>query len=201
MTSKPQGVGRITDVFLRAKHWQIFALMCVTYVAAGVVLVGLEIKFQEAGTRAASPSLALMLLTEAVWVPFLLSWLGWLATVGFFLNSNLAPEQKLRTGLFRFALVYTVGFLFVGPPLFVEANPPDWIVLPLFLFAIVCLFYLLIFVAKALKTTDLQRPMIMNEYTIELFLLFFLPLGIWLIQPKINRLYAEAQKAAKNPRN
>jgi hypothetical protein len=29
-----------------------------------------------------------------------------------------------------------------------------------------------------------------NDYTLTLFLLFFSLIGIWLIQPRINRLYA-----------
>ena len=58
------------------------------------------------------------------------------------------------------------------------------------LVATFCMFYNLYFVAKSLKLVELQRPVGFYDYSGPLFLLWFFPAGIWVVQPRINRLYA-----------
>lgn len=72
------------------------------------------------------------------------------------------------------------------PPLLVMA-----IIVPLHLFAMFCMFYGLYFNAKMLKTVEEQRELAFSEFSIEFFLLWFFPVGIWNIQPRINAIVAE----------
>jgi hypothetical protein len=65
------------------------------------------------------------------------------------------------------------------------------IVLSLHLFSMFCIFYCLYFCAKALKAAELQRPVTFSDFVGEFFLLWFFPIGVWILQPRINRLAAD----------
>jgi len=64
----------------------------------------------------------------------------------------------------------------------------------LFLFALFCMFYCLNFTAKSLRAVELQRPVVFGDYIIEFIFIWFYPLGVWIIQPRINEIFAEPVK-------
>jgi hypothetical protein len=45
-----------------------------------------------------------------------------------------------------------------------------------------------LFAAKTLKTIELGRLAKINEYAVEAFLIWMVPLGVWFIQPRLNEL-------------
>ncbi|GAB5399901.1 MAG: hypothetical protein Aureis2KO_14860 [Aureisphaera sp.] len=65
------------------------------------------------------------------------------------------------------------------------------IIFPLHLFAMFCMFYQLYFVARTIKTAELQRKAHSGDYIGEFFLLWFYFIGIWIIQPRLNKLIKE----------
>jgi hypothetical protein len=58
----------------------------------------------------------------------------------------------------------------------------------------ICLIYVLYFVAKSLVLTNKRRHVTLGDYAWSLFLLWVSPLGVWMIQPRINQLYAERKR-------
>jgi hypothetical protein len=62
------------------------------------------------------------------------------------------------------------------------------IIIPLHLFSMFCIFYCLYFVSKTFKTAELQRQTTFSDFAGEFFLLWFYPVGIWIVQPKINKM-------------
>ncbi|MFN7651888.1 MAG: hypothetical protein ACK5PC_01575 [Cyclobacteriaceae bacterium] len=62
------------------------------------------------------------------------------------------------------------------------------IIVPMHLFSMFCIFYSLYFVAKTFKTVELQRETAFSDFAGEFFLIWFYPIGIWIIQPKINKI-------------
>jgi hypothetical protein len=54
-----------------------------------------------------------------------------------------------------------------------------------------CLFYCLRFVAKTLTLAETGKPASFYDYAGPFFLLWFYPVGIWIVQPRVNRLYME----------
>jgi len=52
-----------------------------------------------------------------------------------------------------------------------------------------CIFYSLYFIAKELKSVELQKPVTFSDFAGEFFLLWFFPIGIWIIQPRINKIF------------
>jgi hypothetical protein len=53
------------------------------------------------------------------------------------------------------------------------------------------LFCLLYSVSKNLVLAETRKPASFYEYAGPFVLLWFLPVGVWLVQPKVNRLYAK----------
>jgi len=51
-----------------------------------------------------------------------------------------------------------------------------------------CIFYLMYKAAKTIKTAEVQKPVSFGDFAGEFFLLWFFPIGIWFLQPKINKL-------------
>jgi len=73
-----------------------------------------------------------------------------------------------------------------------EVSPPIGNIMPIIpvhLFSVFCIFYCLYFTAKALKAVELQRPVTFGHFADEFFLLWCYPIGIWFIQPRINKLF------------
>ena len=62
------------------------------------------------------------------------------------------------------------------------------IILPLHLLSMFGMFYSLYFVAKTFKTVELQKEVNFGEFAGEFFMLWFYFIGIWIIQPKINKM-------------
>ncbi|TLM91175.1 hypothetical protein [Hymenobacter jeollabukensis] len=106
-------------------------------------------------------------------------------------------------GWFKAALLlpvtYIAGLLVLLALLFrtqsSTAFPPTALlfIVPLHLLSMAGIFYVLRFVAKALKAVEYQRPVEVGDYLGEFFLLWFFPAGIWVIQPRINRLLADTR--------
>lgn len=67
---------------------------------------------------------------------------------------------------------------------------PDWFSIlmgPLTAFGIIYTFYN---VPKSIRSVELGRKVSFKECIIDFLLLFAFPIGVWFIQPRINRLYA-----------
>ncbi|SDD20433.1 hypothetical protein [Williamwhitmania taraxaci] len=66
---------------------------------------------------------------------------------------------------------------------------PNWI--PMTLTPLVCfgIFYTFYNVPKSLKSLEIGRKAKLSEWIIDAILLFAFPIGIWFIQPRLNRIY------------
>ncbi len=181
----------IANLFLRAKHWQMFLLF------AGVAFIGDVVALASSmSAPAQSPEDfgKLGLSFGIVMVLFMFCFLGWFWSMGSFLSSIVQPALKLNTRLFHFALVYPALYVFVFIALFQSSttNPALLaIIFPLHFFAMFCIFYALYFVSKSLVLAETNKPVTFYDYAGPFFLIWFFPVGVWFIQPRINRLYAE----------
>jgi hypothetical protein len=121
---------------------------------------------------------------------FLLAFVAWMGSLGQFLNSILPPELRLRTAFFRFALVYPVFYIFVFFKVFIVPGPIPYlgVFISLHLLGMICMFYDVLFVSKALVLAEKGRPVSFIDYAGPFFLLWFYPIGIWIIQPRVNAL-------------
>jgi hypothetical protein len=183
-----ENVKAIANLFLRAKHWQIFFLLFVVPTFAEFTAIG-AIPTRIRSWNDFGPTGFFFL---GAMVLYMLCVVAWLGSMGSFFGSIVKPELKMKTLFFRFALVYPVFyvpifFLMVIP----DAGVPVLVILPLHLACMVCLFYLLYFVSKNLVLAETGKQVSFYDYAGPFFLLWFYPIGVWIIQPKVNRRYAD----------
>ena len=169
-------MNEIANLFLQAKHWQIFLLLVA---APTVAQAAAPERINDFGTGG--------FVLFAVIAVSLLCLLAWFGSMGLFFRSIVTPELRMGTQFFRFSLVYPLVFV----PIFFFPGIPEAVIGPLQLACTVCLFYLLYFVSRNLVLAETGKPASFYEYAGAFFLLWFFPVGVWFVQPKVNRLYAE----------
>ena len=59
---------------------------------------------------------------------------------------------------------------------------------PLHLFSTFCIFYIIYFVTKTIKTVELQRQVSFSDFSGDFFMIWLYPIGIWTIQPRVNKI-------------
>lgn len=190
-------------LFLKAKHWQLFILM-----------VGLPFLFQiitiiyviatDSPLFAFSTFPIFMLLYVSIFF-------GWFWSIGVGLHKFLPEYHNLKIKKFKIfffiPLIYItllmVSMMYLG--IFSEFPPPDdmigislVLIVPLHLFSIFCMFYMLYFCSKTIKSIELNREVDFSDYAGEFFLLWFYIIGIWILQPKINKIYFEKVNDSPN---
>jgi len=139
------------------------------------------------------PKSVSLIAAELCWVCFVV----WFWSLGSFLDSLVEPDLRLSRPFFRFALAYPLVYMGVFQIIPFEKLTLGYgfAIFPLHLFAMFCVFFDLNFVSKSLALAETGRAVSFYDYAGAFFLLWFFPLGIWFVQPRINRLYANASPA------
>jgi hypothetical protein len=75
---------------------------------------------------------------------------------------------------------------------FQEGNPAlksaIWIIAALHVASMICILVGLRFAAQTFRSVELGRLARFSEYSIEFFLIWFSPVGFWILQPRLNRI-------------
>jgi hypothetical protein len=177
----------LADLFLRAKDWQLFLLLFVIPVVLEVSATG----YIPASIRSWRELRPGGFVHIGLMFAGILCLVAWLWALGSFLNPLQKPGVRLKLPFFRAALIYPPVYTIVFFAVFFTSGPPFQVVLPLHLSAIFCLLYSFYFVARSLVTVNKGKQVSFSDYARVLVLLYFYPIGIWSIQPRINQLYAQ----------
>ena len=199
----------MTNQFLKAKHWQIFLLTFGIPVAIQLIIVAvLVIRFSSGAEQAEQSVFDFMTYMYAAILILLLFFFGWLWSIAVGLQKMI--PQTLRLKVNRFKIFFFIPLIYLS--LFIvlialmmsglsEGHPETLpssakvvflVVFPLHLFSVFCIFYCLWFAAKTFKTAELQQKVSFSDFAGEFFMLWFYPVGVWIIQPKINTLAARS---------
>jgi len=125
---------------------------------------------------------------------------SWLYTLGISLYEKLPGDIPMSLTMFRICgsipVLYTIFLVCLGIYNFLFSNIEVSfnvilmaIIIPLHLLSMFCLFYCIYFIAKALNSVELNRIVTFADFAGDFFLIWFFPVGIWIIQPRINRLF------------
>jgi hypothetical protein len=63
-------------------------------------------------------------------------------------------------------------------------------IVPLHLFAMYCMFYTIWFIAKSIATIENNKVVGFDNYAGNFFLLWFFPIGIWWVHPKVRKIFS-----------
>ena len=195
----------MTQLFLKAKHWQLFLLtfgipMLFQYLVMSTMIANIVSSNQPDPTA---------MLSHMKYLPLIIIlyagvFFGWFWSVITGLQKKLpadAPIKLTRFKIFFFIpLVYLISIsIFMGGIMSEivdeSANPDAGIIggliafiIPLHLFSMFCIFHSIYFAAKTIKTVELQKELSFSDFAGEFFLIWFYPIGIWILQPKSNRM-------------
>ncbi len=189
--------------FLALRHWQLFALQM------GPILVVQLFLFSSLLQTGAAIGSFLRLFAIAL-LFFAGTFFGWLFAVATGLHPRLPAAvpmhlNRLRAALFipAFYLAAVLAYLLNST----TANSSSsqimlltLVMVPLHLLSMASLLYALYFTAKLLKAVELQRPVALADYLGELLMIWFFPIGIWFIQPRVQAIMGAASLGAGPPR-
>lgn len=189
---------------LTAKHWQIFLLLFGAPIVAQMIAIPLMTRRMTlpepiftGGTQEGLLILAILL------TGYLMVYFGWMFAIATELQKLIVPEIHMKVS--KFKVFWTVPLVYFFVLLFLMGSAatskefvgPDEIFGGLFfwfiffhLFAMLGVFYSLYFCAKSLATAEAQKPLRFIEVVPDLVLFWMLPVGIWVLQPRLNKLMA-----------
>jgi hypothetical protein len=98
-----------------------------------------------------------------------------------------------RTALLCPLVVYASLFILAFTT---SAQIPQQAILPLHLLALISFLYLQIFVSKNLVSAETGKSASFSAYLGTSLLIWFWPIGVWFVQPRINRLFAHGPTAS-----
>ena len=191
--------------FLRAKHYQIFLLTIgIPFIFQFSVVLYLMPTVNGGGEIDDETLFSIIKVFPVLMMVFMGVIFGWLYSIGIGLQSKLPEDVKMKVGKFKIfffiPLVYisliSMGMIFLLSNIAFLAGTfaPGVMILVFFLihtFSMFCIFYVLYFAAKTFKTVELQKEVRFSEFAGEFFMLWIFPIGVWILQPKINKMMEE----------
>lgn len=183
------------EKFLKAKHWQIFMLTFGLPFLIQIIMILMTI--------IGNDPMIMMNIFPVIMILFLGGFLGWFWSIGVGLQIKVPNDVKMKVKKFKvFLIIPLIYMLFISISVgsmfnatFTGQEPSPGmigsmvgIIVPLHLFSMFCIFYCLYFVAKTFKTVELQREVTFSDFAGEFFMIWFFPIGIWIVQPKVNKM-------------
>jgi hypothetical protein len=178
----------IGKFFLQGRPWQIFLIV------SGMYLIGqigtfyfLTLSAEDASPPDTRPAAVLTAVLVGVCLSSVFVWLWFLGTS---LNAIVQASQRRSVVALSTAAVLSTSYLIVLLAFLRNARILN-VMGPLGVVPMVCGFYMLSFAANRLSVAETDRTTTFYEYASPFFLLWFFPLGIWFVQPRINRVYMQ----------
>ena len=193
------------EKFLKAKHWQLFLLTFgIPLLFQIVLMITMFANIGSGNNPDVSFMFNYMMFFPIIMILLMATQFGWFWSMAIGLQIKVPENVKMKVKKFKIfffiPLIYLILIsLFIGVTttgMMESGKAPSiavlislvLIIIPLHLFSMFCIFYSLYFVAKTYKTVELQRQVIFSDFAGEFFMIWFYPIGIWIIQPKINKI-------------
>ena len=182
------------NLFIKMKSWQIFTLMFILPFILQITLMSIFI-----GGGNVDPKI-IFTIFPFIMLIFMALYLSWFWALGTKLNSYIKEEIRPKLNLFKFCIIYPALYmllfimLFVGISQEMKPNNFIFIILPLHLLAMFCMLYSLYFIAKNLIMAEKNELVKFYDFSGPFFLIWFFPIGIWIVQPRLNALYENNKK-------
>jgi len=193
------------NLFLRAKHWQIFVLTFgIPLLAQAIFMISIFSSLVNSSNPDPTIIFGFFKFFPVLMLLFMGGTFGWFWSIAVGLQKMVPATVKMKTTMFKvfffIPLIYIscimtfMGFFFSSTILQHPDQPPFWIfgtfavIFPVHIFSMFCIFYCLYFVAKTIKTVELQREVTFSDFVGEFFLMWFHFIGVWILQPRINKI-------------
>jgi len=183
------------EIFLKAKHWQVFLL--IVGIPFLIEILDSIIVVSGAGEAFTFRAILRFLLI----IPFI-TFYFWIFSVGTLLNKRVRDHLDTKTGYFGLA-VWTSAFSLFFLSIFSFFIWDDWeqlmiendltyVAFGIVVFLTIATLLLAVsFVAKTLVRAERNAHVKSSDFYGEFVMILFFPIGIWLLQPRINEIHAK----------
>lgn len=178
------------NFFLKARAWEVFMVIVVLpFILQSSLLAFLFSSIEK------NSELTFRIISMIVLV-IMAIYLFWFWCLGVGLNKYVPEEIRPKVKLFKFGITYsTVYTIFISVLIIffgTSRGGSGYIVVIYFfhLVAVYFMYYALYFISKNLVTSEQQKTVKFSSFSGPFFLLWFFPIGIWFIQPRINKMYS-----------
>ena len=203
------------EKLLKAKHWQLFlilfALPVVIYIGWLISFIGnaIELSYFENDEFPVEMFNGMIYMILLMMIPTIIQY-AWFWSMAIGLQEKLPEGMSMKVNMFKifFIIPIVFGFFYL---LFLsilfgnieylenlESLENGEFIAPfllgfffyffVLLFVIFCTFYQFWFIAKTIKSAELQKEAQFSEFVGEFFLIWFYPIGVWILQPTVNKM-------------
>lgn len=173
-------------ILLRLKHWQLFLITWGIPIAINLFTLS-------------RPALMVKLF-PLMMIVFIIGIFGWIWAISTQLHKKLPMEANLNIRGFKivfsvpifYAVALTFWMIYQFYFRFPEGSSNIGSVIVIVAFfhfvSMVCILVGLRFAAQTLRSVELGRLAKFSDYAFEFFLIWFSPIGFWILQPRLNKL-------------
>ncbi|BDD10847.1 hypothetical protein FUAX_32790 [Fulvitalea axinellae] len=193
------------DRFLNAKHWQLFTLTFgIPALSQFFMMFFMIMNFSDNTDPDPLIMQSYMGVLFLIFIIFASTFYGWFWSVSIGLQKTIPENIKMKIRRFKIFFFIPVVYIFLIMLFFVFFLPdfisnniePDIrqmatvfaVIVPLHFLSMFSILHTLYFSAKTFKTAELQREAEFSDFIGEFFMIWFYPIGIWIVQPKINKM-------------
>jgi hypothetical protein len=174
---------------LKLKHWQLFLITWGIPIAINIYTF--------------TNHALIVKLFPVMMALFVIGIFGWIWAISTQLHKKLPHEANLNIRgfklIFSVPIFYTVAltcwmvyqFYFRFPEGSENVGSIIGIVVFVHFVSMICILLGLRFAAQTMRSVELGRLAKFSDYAIEFFLIWFSPIGFWILQPRLNRLAKE----------
>ncbi len=170
--------------FLKLKHWQLFLMTVGLYIATLPLVVILQ-QMADNTPKSAALSLTVFLISIIVMILNFVIPLIWLCSLIIVVQKEFRPKTS-HFLVYTAALFCALGiFSTISPAFKIRLDPTLAGVIQML--SVVAWFYLIIFSTRFFYRKLFKRKPTFGEFVEYFVLVAFFPVGIWIIQPKVNK--------------
>lgn len=183
---------------LKAKHWKLFLLTWGIPIVIQIILF-LYVVIAKSST-AFFITLVILYVLPILMIPSIGIFFLWFWSIGVGLHKRLPEDSSLNIKKFKIAFfipLFYILFIIINGVLSNQSFFSDFLEIILVLTVIVhllsmfCMFYLIYFCSKTIKSIELDKEALLSDYLSEFLLICFFVIGIWILQPRVNRILNE----------
>ncbi|UKM63470.1 hypothetical protein GSB9_00012 [Flavobacteriaceae bacterium GSB9] len=160
------------NIFLKLKHWQIFLIWIL-----GTIQMFVFVKSD------------FWFLSFGLYIGIILIWIY---SIGNVLNENADLQKRINLWWILYILSLIPQALNFRNIMTQSYNRIEtWIIGPSAIIGLIAIVKILIFTARTLKKEESNKEYKMTDLIPEMFYIFSTILGVWFLQPRLNKLMKE----------
>lgn len=181
----------MNNFILTLKHWQLFIIVIIIPFIIQSIIIIFSLIFENE---------LIIDFLPLISFPFFSIFFVWFYYVGLNLYVKIPSQEQMNFKTFKvFLLIISISFFLntiftvYSSLIFRMERKIDfslfYFIIPIQVSSMYSFFYCSYFISKTLKSVEYQKSVTFNDYVREFFMILFFPIGLWFIQPRINKVF------------